>query len=74
MAKKSKINVRLHMASGSVIEGVHETSAPNLNEVLSELVVMQHAGTPVITMRRKDEPDKGAFFVLTRAVSAFELY
>ena len=75
MAEKKKVNVILYLQSGSVLEGIHATEQGSLMEILTELGSMRHTGgIPMITLRRKAEPNKGAVFTLTKNVEAFEIY
>jgi hypothetical protein len=71
MAKN--ITVRLHLSSGEIVEGVCSTEATKSSEVFQSLVAMKHNGTAVMSLRRKDTPEKGGLFVLTRNVLAIEL-
>ena len=75
MVEKKKVNVVIYLQSGSVLEGIHATELGSLVEIASELGSMRHTGgTPMIILRRKIEPNKGAVFALTKNVEAFEIY
>lgn len=72
---KIKVTVKMHMSGGEVIEGVHFTECRNPKDILTELGAMTMGSTPIMSLRRKEKPDSiVGLYVLTRYVTAFEIY
>jgi hypothetical protein len=67
---QSKVNVRLHMKNGEVIECLYITRLRSFSGILREIYNTQH----FTGFMRKGSTKKGILFVMMREVAAVELY
>ena len=75
MADKRKVTVKINLACGKEITGMHATDCGSYMEILQELISMTYPNSPVrmLALRKSGETGKGAVYVMTSSVQSFEI-